>query len=102
MLVSFFHRIPDSSRTKCAASSNSYTGAINMKDSRKTGTGMSNRLVRAVCAVALILGAAQAFAYDSLIEEHVASTYGYGLLRGPAAGRTVMIAAAGPLSRPYP
>jgi len=55
---------------------------------------MSKRLVRAVCAVALTLGAAQALAYDSLIEEHVASTYGYGLLRGPAAGRTVMIAAA--------
>ena len=65
-----------------------------MKDSRKTSSGMLKRLARAVCAVALGLGAAQALAYDSLIEEHVAATYGYGLLRGPAAGRTVMIAAA--------
>jgi mono/diheme cytochrome c family protein len=55
---------------------------------------MLKRLARAVCAVALGLGAAQALAYDSLIEEHVAATYGYGLLRGPASGRTVMIAAA--------
>ena len=65
-----------------------------MKDSRKTSVEMLKRVVRAACAVALALGAAQAPAYDSLIEEHVATTYGYGLLSGPAAGRTVMVAAA--------
>jgi len=44
----------------------------------------------------MALAALPALAYDSLIEEHVAATSGYGLLRGAAAGRAVMLADADP------
>ena len=65
-----------------------------MKNSPKTH--MLKRFVLAGCAAALALCAGQALAYDSLVEEHIAATYGYGLLKVPAAGRSVMLAAADP------
>ena len=65
-----------------------------MKNSPKTS--MLKPFVLAGCAAALALCAVQALAYNSLVDEHVAATSGYGLLKGPAAARTVMIAAADP------
>ena len=65
-----------------------------MKNSPKTS--MLKQFVLAGCATALAVCAGQALAYGSLVEEHVAATSGYGLLKGPAAARTVMIAAADP------
>ncbi|HKW37710.1 MAG TPA: cytochrome c [Burkholderiales bacterium] len=66
-----------------------------MKDSRRTGAGIPKRLVRAgLCFTALC--AAPALAHDSWVEEHVAAAYDYVLLKGPASGRTVLLAAAGP------
>ena len=68
-----------------------------MKDSRKTSTELLKRLVQAGSAAVLIASCAgQAFAYDSRIEDHIAATYGYGILNVPAAGRTVLLAANDP------
>ena len=64
-----------------------------MKDSRRTSTEMLKRLVRAGCA-AVVLCAGPAFAYDSWVEDHVAATYDYRLVKVPASGRTLMLAAA--------
>jgi|SRR5262245_2138936 len=66
-----------------------------MTDSRETSSDLLKRLVRGCIAVSA-LAALPALGYDSLIEEHVAATSGYGLLKVPAAGRTVMLAAANP------
>ena len=66
-----------------------------MTDSRKTNTNVLKRLARG-CIALWVLAALPALAYNSLVEEHVATTSGYGLLKVPAAGRTVMIAAADP------
>ena len=62
-----------------------------MKDSRKTSTVMC--LVRTVCVLAVSF-AEPALAYDSWIEDHIAASYNYSLLKVPAAGRTMLLAAA--------
>ena len=87
---------------------NSSTGAINVKNSRKTSTGILKR-VRAGCIAVVALCAGPALAYDSWVENHVAAAYDYVLFKGPAAGRTVLIAAADPVDpdatkgkRPHP
>jgi len=66
-----------------------------MTDSRKTNTDVLKRLARG-CIAAWALVALPALAYDNLVEEHIAATSGYGLLKVPAAGRAVMLAAADP------
>ena len=58
-----------------------------MKDSRKTSIGI---------IAALAFCATPALAYDSWIEDHIAATYDYVLFKGPAAGRSVLLAAAEP------
>jgi mono/diheme cytochrome c family protein len=63
-----------------------------VKDSRKTSIGIAKRLVRA-SGVLLLLSAGPALAYDSWIEDHVAATRDYVLIKGPATARTVMLAA---------
>jgi mono/diheme cytochrome c family protein len=65
-----------------------------MKNSPKTR--VLKQFVLAGCAAVFALCAGQALAYNSLVEEHIAATYGYGLLKVPAAGRSVMLAAADP------
>lgn len=67
-----------------------------MKDSRKTSTKIQKRFVRAGCIAALALCAAPALAYDTWVEDHIAATYNYVLIKGPATGRTILLAAAQP------
>ena len=67
-----------------------------MKDSRKTSVKIQKRIVRAGCIAAVALCAAPALAYDSWVEDHIAATYDYVLFKGPASGRTVLLAAAEP------
>jgi mono/diheme cytochrome c family protein len=66
-----------------------------MKASRKTSTAILKR-VHAGCIAIAALCAGPALAYDSWVEDHVAASYDYLLIKGPAAGRTVSIAAADP------
>ena len=66
-------------------------------DSRKTSTEILKRLVRAGCISVIALFAGQALAYDTWIEDHVAASYPYMLLKVPAAGRSVLLAAADPV-----
>jgi hypothetical protein len=72
------------------------TGAINVKNSRKTSTEILKR-VRAVFIAVVALCGGPALAYDSWVEDHVAASYDYVLFKGPAAGRTVLVAAADPV-----
>jgi mono/diheme cytochrome c family protein len=58
-----------------------------VKDSRKTSIGIIAAL--AVCAT-------PALAYDSWVEDHIAATYDYVLIKGPASGRSVLLVAAEP------
>ena len=51
-------------------------------------------LVQTGC-VLIALSAGPALAYDTLIETHAAATYHYVLGKGEAAGRSVLLAAAG-------
>jgi hypothetical protein len=51
-------------------------------------------LVRTGC-VLVALSARPALAYETLIEAHAATTYHYVLGKGEAAGRSVLLAAAG-------
>jgi hypothetical protein len=51
-------------------------------------------LLRTGC-VLVALSAHPAFAYETLIEIHAAATYHYVLGKGEAAGRSVLLAAAG-------
>ena len=64
-----------------------------MKDSRKTSTPM--RLFLAACVLA-VFAAGPALAYDSWVEDHISAAYDYVLIKGPATGRTVLLAAADP------
>jgi len=50
------------------------------------------RFVRAGC-IAAVLCAPPALAYDSWIEDHIAATYDYVLIKGSASGRSVLLAA---------
>jgi len=45
---------------------------------------------------ALVSLSGPALAYDSWVEDHIAASYNYSLLKGPAAGRSVLLAAADP------
>lgn len=64
-----------------------------MKDSRKTST--PTQLVRAACLLAA-LSCRPALAHDGWVEDHVAAAYNYVLIKGSAAGRTILLAAADP------
>jgi mono/diheme cytochrome c family protein len=70
-----------------------------VKDSRKTSTEILKR-VRAGCIAVVALCAGPALAHDSWVEDHVAAAYDYVLFKGPAAGRTVLIAASSTGSDP--
>jgi mono/diheme cytochrome c family protein len=52
-------------------------------------------LFQAACVLAAF-AAGPAPAYDSWVEDHIAASYNYSLLKVPAAGRTVLLAAADP------
>lgn len=65
-----------------------------MKDSRKTSTRILERFVRAASVAAAALCAQPAAAYDSWVEDHIAATYDYVLIKGQASGRSVLLAAA--------
>jgi mono/diheme cytochrome c family protein len=67
-----------------------------VKDSRKTSTEILKRFVRSGYIAVAALCAPAALAYDSWVEDHVAATYDYVLFKGPAAGRSVLLAAADP------
>jgi mono/diheme cytochrome c family protein len=67
-----------------------------VKDSRKTSNGILKRLVQSGCSAALALCAGHALAYDGWIEDHIAASYDYSLLKVSAAGRTVLLAASDP------
>jgi len=62
-------------------------------DSRKTSIEILRRLVHAGFIAVIAVCAGQALAYDSWVEDHVAASYPYMLLKVPAAGRTVLLAA---------
>ena len=64
-----------------------------MKHSRKTST--LKRLFPAACVLAAF-AAGPALAYDSWVEDHIAAAYDYVLIKGPATGRSVLVAAADP------
>ena len=65
-----------------------------MKDSQSTRAGMLVRLVRILGCAAVALCALPALAHDTWVEDHVAASYDYVLFKGPASGRSVLIAAA--------
>ena len=69
-----------------------------MKDLRTTSRAILKRLLTAGCVAAVTLCARPALAYGNWVEDHVIATYDYVLLKGPAAGRSILLAAssAGP------
>jgi len=67
-----------------------------VNNSRKTSNEILKR-VRAACIAIVGLCAGPALAHDSWVEDHIAASYDYVLFKGPAAGRTVLVAAADPV-----
>jgi mono/diheme cytochrome c family protein len=67
-----------------------------VKDLRRTSVKMFLRLAGTACVLAAALYAPATLAYQNWIESHVATTYGYVLGKGEAAGRTVLHAAGEP------